>query len=109
MLKYLLRHRSSFSFRHASAIFECPTVLHTQASKASFLTSSVCVQTSYYLGYSALLDHFPSSLMKPNPECANPHCRARQVSAIVVYIYVLCIYIFMLYMYTHMYILFSTD
>jgi hypothetical protein len=79
MLKYLLRYRSSFSFRHASAIRECPTVLHIQASKASFLTSSVCVQTSYYLGYSALLDHFPSSLMKPNPECANPHCRARQV------------------------------
>jgi len=35
-------------------------------------------QTSYYLGYSALLDHFPTGVMKPNPECGSYHCRRLQ-------------------------------
>ena len=34
-------------------------------------------QTSYYLGYSAMKDFFPSDVMKPNPECHQnaPSCR----------------------------------
>lgn len=35
-------------------------------------------QTSYYLGYSAMNDFFPSDVMRPNPECGNPACRERQ-------------------------------
>lgn len=35
-------------------------------------------QISYYLGYSALLDHFPSGVMRPNPDCGNSFCRRLQ-------------------------------
>lgn len=33
---------------------------------------------STYLGYSALLDHFPKMQLKPNPECTSSWCRKRQ-------------------------------
>ncbi|GBP76898.1 Ubiquitin-like modifier-activating enzyme 5 [Eumeta japonica] len=33
---------------------------------------------SYYLGYSALTDFFPTMSLKPNPQCDDSHCRARQ-------------------------------
>jgi len=33
---------------------------------------------SYYLGYSALLDHFPREVLLPNPECGSSWCRKRQ-------------------------------
>eukprot|EP01041_Mallomonas_annulata_P003504 gene3504-6972_t len=36
-------------------------------------------QTCYYLGYSALMDHFPGGVMRPNPECGNRHCCALQL------------------------------
>ena len=35
-------------------------------------------QTSYYLGYSALMDFFPSDVLRANPECSNSWCRKRQ-------------------------------
>jgi ubiquitin-like modifier-activating enzyme 5 len=35
-------------------------------------------QTGYYLGYSAMLDHFPTAVLRPNPECQNNWCRNRQ-------------------------------
>ncbi|CEG49181.1 ubiquitin-like modifier-activating enzyme 5 [Plasmopara halstedii] len=35
-------------------------------------------QVSYYLGYSAMKDFFPSDIMRPNPECSNAHCRKQQ-------------------------------
>lgn len=35
-------------------------------------------QVSYYLGYSAMKDFFPSDVMRPNPECMNAHCRKQQ-------------------------------
>jgi ubiquitin-like modifier-activating enzyme 5 len=35
-------------------------------------------QISYYLGYSAMKDFFPSDVMRPNPECSNFHCRKQQ-------------------------------
>lgn len=35
-------------------------------------------QVSYYLGYSAMKDFFPSDVMRPNPECSNHHCRLQQ-------------------------------
>ncbi|XP_063828877.1 ubiquitin-like modifier-activating enzyme 5 [Ostrinia nubilalis] len=34
---------------------------------------------SHYLGYSALTDFFPSMALKPNPQCDDSFCRARQV------------------------------
>jgi len=33
---------------------------------------------SYYLGYSALTDHFPRHTLWPNPDCGNIWCRRRQ-------------------------------
>lgn len=33
---------------------------------------------SYYLGYNALQDFFPSMAMKPNPDCDDCHCRRQQ-------------------------------
>ncbi|KAL0851619.1 hypothetical protein ABMA28_007397 [Loxostege sticticalis] len=33
---------------------------------------------SHYLGYSALTDFFPSMSLKPNPQCDDAYCRARQ-------------------------------
>ncbi len=36
------------------------------------------MQTSYYLGYSALKDFFPSAVIRPNPECTNAACRRAQ-------------------------------
>ncbi|XP_026319777.1 ubiquitin-like modifier-activating enzyme 5 [Hyposmocoma kahamanoa] len=33
---------------------------------------------SYYLGYSALTDYFPTMCLKPNPQCDDSHCLARQ-------------------------------
>ncbi|TMW57210.1 hypothetical protein Poli38472_003135 [Pythium oligandrum] len=38
-------------------------------------------QVSYYLGYSAMKDFFPSDVMRPNPECSNSHCRKQQARA----------------------------
>ncbi|CAI5735237.1 unnamed protein product [Hyaloperonospora brassicae] len=38
-------------------------------------------QVSYYLGYSALTDFFPSDVMRPNPECSNAQCRKQQAVA----------------------------
>ena len=35
-------------------------------------------QVSYYLGYSAMTDFFPSNVMRPNPECLNAWCCKRQ-------------------------------
>jgi ubiquitin-like modifier-activating enzyme 5 len=35
-------------------------------------------KVSFYLGYSALSDFFPSYFMGPNPECSNNHCRQLQ-------------------------------
>lgn len=37
-------------------------------------------QVSYYLGYSAMKDFFPSDVMRPNPECSNRHCRLQQAA-----------------------------
>ncbi|RLN82281.1 hypothetical protein BBJ28_00016823, partial [Nothophytophthora sp. Chile5] len=37
-------------------------------------------QVSYYLGYSAMKDFFPSDVMRPNPECSNAHCRKQQAA-----------------------------
>ncbi|KAK7118188.1 hypothetical protein R3I94_021880 [Phoxinus phoxinus] len=33
---------------------------------------------SYYLGYNAMQDFFPSMAMKANPQCDNAHCRRQQ-------------------------------
>ncbi|CAI5742426.1 unnamed protein product [Peronospora destructor] len=38
-------------------------------------------QVSYYLGYSAMKDFFPSDMMRPNPECSNAQCRKQQAVA----------------------------
>uniref|UniRef100_A0A2C9LF93 Ubiquitin-like modifier-activating enzyme 5 n=1 Tax=Biomphalaria glabrata TaxID=6526 RepID=A0A2C9LF93_BIOGL len=35
-------------------------------------------QVSYYLGYNALQDYFPTMRMKPNPQCDDTHCRKQQ-------------------------------
>ena len=35
-------------------------------------------QTSYYLGYNAMNNFFPSDIVRPNPECVNPFCCQRQ-------------------------------
>jgi ubiquitin-like modifier-activating enzyme 5 len=34
--------------------------------------------TSYYLGYSAMTDFFPTMIVRPNPSCTNKHCQIRQ-------------------------------
>jgi hypothetical protein len=31
-----------------------------------------------YVGYNALKNFFPSTVMKPNPSCSNAHCVQRQ-------------------------------
>ncbi|XP_050680578.1 ubiquitin-like modifier-activating enzyme 5 [Leptidea sinapis] len=36
---------------------------------------------SYYLGYSALTDFFPTMTLKPNPQCEEAYCRLRQTEA----------------------------
>ncbi|XP_057680347.1 ubiquitin-like modifier-activating enzyme 5 isoform X2 [Corythoichthys intestinalis] len=35
-------------------------------------------RVSYYLGYNAMQDFFPSMSMKPNPQCNDRHCRKQQ-------------------------------
>ncbi|TDH74283.1 hypothetical protein CCR75_001987 [Bremia lactucae] len=35
-------------------------------------------QVSYYIGYSAMTDFFPTDVMRPNPECLNAQCREQQ-------------------------------
>jgi ubiquitin-like modifier-activating enzyme 5 len=35
-------------------------------------------QTTYYLSYGALLDHFQTSIVKPSPDCNNWRCRELQ-------------------------------
>ncbi|KAK7068479.1 Ubiquitin-like modifier-activating enzyme 5 [Halocaridina rubra] len=35
-------------------------------------------QVSYYLGYNALVDFFPTMMMRPNPHCDDTWCRKRQ-------------------------------
>ena len=35
-------------------------------------------EVTRYLGYDALNDSFPATLLRANPECANPTCRLRQ-------------------------------
>lgn len=35
-------------------------------------------RVSYYLGYNAMEDFFPSMAMKPNPQCNDRHCRRQQ-------------------------------
>ena len=35
-------------------------------------------QVSEYIGYDAMKDHFPSLVLKPNPECTNDQCLRRQ-------------------------------
>ncbi|XP_051910081.1 ubiquitin-like modifier-activating enzyme 5 [Hippocampus zosterae] len=35
-------------------------------------------RVSYYLGYNAMQDFFPSMAMKPNPQCNDRHCRRQQ-------------------------------
>ena len=38
-------------------------------------------KVSYYLGYAAITDFFPSMEMKPNPQCTDSYCRKRQKEA----------------------------
>lgn len=38
---------------------------------------------TYYLGYNALLDYFPTMAMKPNPVCEDTNCQLRQKEYIV--------------------------
>ncbi|NXS11941.1 UBA5 enzyme, partial [Neodrepanis coruscans] len=33
---------------------------------------------SYYLGYNAMQDFFPTMSMKPNPQCSDHNCRKQQ-------------------------------
>lgn len=33
---------------------------------------------SYYLGYNAMQDFFPTMAMKANPQCNDSHCREQQ-------------------------------
>lgn len=33
---------------------------------------------SYYLGYNAMQDFFPTMAMKANPQCNDRHCRVQQ-------------------------------
>ncbi|XP_037135617.1 ubiquitin-like modifier-activating enzyme 5 isoform X2 [Syngnathus acus] len=35
-------------------------------------------RVTYYLGYNAMQDFFPSMAMKPNPQCNDRHCRRQQ-------------------------------
>lgn len=35
-------------------------------------------ETSYYLGYNAMQDFFPSMVLRPNPNCDDKYCRQRQ-------------------------------
>jgi len=35
-------------------------------------------QPSYYLGYNAMSNYFPSTVMRPNPDCVNHFCRKLQ-------------------------------
>ena len=35
-------------------------------------------QTSYYLGYNAMSNFFPTQLLRPNPGCESAECRAQQ-------------------------------
>jgi ubiquitin-like modifier-activating enzyme 5 len=35
-------------------------------------------QVGGFLGYGALIDHFPTYTMRPNPDCSNPFCRLQQ-------------------------------
>ncbi|XP_055870248.1 ubiquitin-like modifier-activating enzyme 5 [Biomphalaria glabrata] len=56
----------------------------TMAVVAGFLVQNVLKyllkfgQVSYYLGYNALQDYFPTMRMKPNPQCDDTHCRKQQ-------------------------------
>lgn len=33
---------------------------------------------TYYLGYNAMQDFFPTMMLKPNPNCEDNYCRQRQ-------------------------------
>ncbi|XP_059158808.1 ubiquitin-like modifier-activating enzyme 5 [Physella acuta] len=56
----------------------------TMAVVAGFLVQNVLKyllqfgSVSYYLGYNALQDFFPTMRMKPNPQCDDSHCRRQQ-------------------------------
>ncbi|KAK3083251.1 hypothetical protein FSP39_017694 [Pinctada imbricata] len=54
----------------------------TMAVVAGFLVQNTYLlkfgQVTYYLGYNALQDFFPSMAMKPNPQCDDLHCLKRQ-------------------------------
>ncbi|KAK0043208.1 ubiquitin-like modifier-activating enzyme 5 [Biomphalaria pfeifferi] len=56
----------------------------TMAVVAGFLVQNVLKyllkfgEFSYYLGYNALQDYFPTMRMKPNPQCDDTHCRKQQ-------------------------------
>eukprot|EP00742_Colponemidia_sp_Colp-10_P001274 GILJ01001372.1.p1 GENE.GILJ01001372.1~~GILJ01001372.1.p1 ORF type:complete len:411 (+),score=80.22 GILJ01001372.1:170-1234(+) len=56
----------------------------TMGMTAGLLVQNVLKQllqfgdVSYFLGYNALNDYFPSYTMTPNPECPNRHCVQRQ-------------------------------
>ncbi|CAL1532041.1 unnamed protein product [Lymnaea stagnalis] len=56
----------------------------TMAVVAGFLVQNVLKyllgfgDVSYYLGYNALQDFFPTMRMKPNPQCDDSHCRRQQ-------------------------------
>ncbi|KAF4520337.1 hypothetical protein B566_EDAN004397 [Ephemera danica] len=39
-------------------------------------------KVSYYLGYAAMHDFFPTMRLKPNPTCEDANCRARQAEAV---------------------------
>lgn len=39
-------------------------------------------QTSYYLGYNAMSNFFPTDVLRPNPECTNRACLERQAECV---------------------------
>lgn len=56
----------------------------TMGITAGFLAQNVLKyllnfgKVSFYLGYSAMTDFFPTMVMRPNPACTNKYCQIRQ-------------------------------
>jgi ubiquitin-like modifier-activating enzyme 5 len=40
-------------------------------------------KVSYYLGYNAMADFFPTWPMRPNPACTDRNCRERQTQYVL--------------------------